>query len=119
MRSASTSRSTSPEATKRRSAPRAATKGVGPVPRREPSLAGIALKGYRAEHSLSQEQLAEELGIEPRTLRRYETGERPLDNVLELRRIAETLWLAPERLGLAAQQEIARTPEQIDAVGAE
>ena len=115
-RSTPSSMSASPgRASKRGSASRSPARSNSGT-RREPSIAGIALKDYRSEHGLSQEQLAEELGIEPRTLRRYETGERALDNVVELRRIAETLGLAPDRLGLAPVQESARTPEQIDAV---
>jgi transcriptional regulator with XRE-family HTH domain len=115
-RSTRSSVSASPgRANKRRSASRSPARSTSAT-RREPSIAGIALKDDRSEHGLSQEQLAEELGIEPRTLRRYETGERALDNVVELRRIAETVGLSPDRLGLAPVQESARTPAQIDAV---
>jgi transcriptional regulator with XRE-family HTH domain len=82
---------------------------------RQPSLAAQALREHRVAHGLSQEQFAYELGIEPRTLRRYETGERALDNVAELRRIAEVTGIAPERLGIAAVQEAPRTPAEIEA----
>jgi len=81
---------------------------------RRPSLAGQALKHYREKHRLTQEQLAETLKIEPRTLRAYENGERQLDQLSELRRIATVLDLAPEQLGLAPASSGARTPEQIN-----
>lgn len=81
---------------------------------RRPSLAGQALKRYREYHRLTQEQLAETLKIEPRTLRAYENGERQLNQITELRRIANALAFAPEQLGLAAAPRETRTPEQIN-----
>ena len=80
---------------------------------RRPSLTGQALKRYREDHRLTQEQLAQTLQIEPRTLRAYENGERQLNQITELRRIANTLDLEPSQLGLAATPPEARTPEQI------
>jgi len=50
-------------------------------PKHTPSFAGQFLKNYRATYQLTQEQLAYELSIEPRTLRAYENGERQLNNV--------------------------------------
>jgi len=82
----------------------------------KPSFAGQFLKDYRKAHRLSQEQLAYDLSIEPRTLRAYESGERQLTNINELRRIADLLGVEPERLGLAASIYVPRTPEQIEAV---
>ncbi len=62
-------------------------------PKRTPSFAGQFLKDYRINNKLTQEQLAYELNIEPRTLRAYENGERQLNNVKELQRIADVLVL--------------------------
>ena len=56
-----------------------------------PSLAGQFLKTYREKKHLTQEQLAEDLRVEPRTLRAWENGERQLTNINELSRIADTL----------------------------
>jgi transcriptional regulator with XRE-family HTH domain len=81
-----------------------------------PSFAGQFLKDYRKAHQLSQEQLAYDLSIGPRTLRAYESGERQLANIDELRRIADLLGVEPGRLGLAASIYVPRTPEQIEAV---
>jgi transcriptional regulator with XRE-family HTH domain len=62
---------------------------------------GQILKAYRKTHGLTQEQLAAVLCVEPRTLRCWE-NERPLNNLRELRRIAEILGIAPELVGVAA-----------------
>jgi transcriptional regulator with XRE-family HTH domain len=51
--------------------------------KQKPSFAGQFLKDYRKTHQLSQEQLAYDLMIEPRTLRAYESGERQLTNINE------------------------------------
>lgn len=73
------------------------------------------LKEYRKLHGLTQEQLAKELKIEPRTLRLWE-NERPLENIRELRRLADTLGIEPERLGVASSIYIPCTPEQIEEI---
>src|SRR5205823_5427108 len=85
-------------------------------PKPTPSFAGQFLKDYRKAHNLSQEQLAYDLCMEPRTLRAYENGERQLNNINELRRIADLLGIEPERLGLASSISIPRTPEHIEAI---
>ena len=85
-------------------------------PKPTPSFAGQFLKDYRKAHNLSQEQLAYDLSMEPRTLRSYENGERQLNNINELRRIADVLGIEPERLGLASSLSIPRTPEHIEEV---
>lgn len=81
-----------------------------------PSLAGQVLKEHRKTLGISQEQLAVELGIEPRTLRAYENGERHLDSVTELRRIADLLGIEPERFGISETPITPRTPGQIDEI---
>jgi len=85
-------------------------------PKSASSFAGQFLKDYRKSHNLSQEQLAYDLHIEPRTLRAYENGERQLNNIIELRRIADLLGIEPERLGVAASIYVPRTAEQIEEV---
>src|SRR5579863_1682791 len=80
-----------------------------------PSQFGQVLKDYRKAHNLTQEQLASDLCVEPRTLRLWE-NERPLENIRELRRIADTLGIEPERLGVASSAHIPRTPEQIEEI---
>lgn len=84
-------------------------------PKGSRSLLGQVLKEYRREHHLTQEELAYDLNIEPRTLRAWE-NEHPTSNISELRRIADLLGIMPERLGLAASIYVPRTPEQIDEV---
>jgi transcriptional regulator with XRE-family HTH domain len=85
-------------------------------PKPTPSFAGQFLKNYRKSRNLSQEQFAYDLCIEPRTLRAYENGERQLNNINELRRIADLLGIEPERLGIASSISIPRTPEHIEEV---
>jgi transcriptional regulator with XRE-family HTH domain len=85
-------------------------------PKSAPSLAGQFIKDYRKSHNLSQEQLAFDLKMEPRTLRAYENGERPLNNINELRRIADLLGVEPEQLGIASSIYIPRTTEEIEEV---
>lgn len=84
-------------------------------PKGSQSLLSQALKEYRKEHNITQEQLANDLHVEPRTLRAWE-NERPTNNINELRRIADLLGIVPERLGVAAAIYVPRTPEQIEEV---
>ena len=84
--------------------------------KKSPSLAGQFLKTYREKNHLTQEQLAEDLKVEPRTLRAWENGERHLTNINELHRIADLLGIEPEQLGLANTLIIARTPQQIEEI---
>ncbi|HVB60881.1 MAG TPA: helix-turn-helix transcriptional regulator [Ktedonobacteraceae bacterium] len=81
-----------------------------------PSLASHVLKEYRKAHNLTQEQLACELHMEPRTYRAYETGEYSLTNINELRRIADLLGIEPERLGIVSSAHIPYSSEEIEAV---
>lgn len=81
-----------------------------------PSLAGRVLKEYRKAHSLTQEQLAGELHMEPRTYRAYENGEYSLTNINELRRLADLLGIEPEHLGIASSVYIPRSSEEIESV---
>lgn len=78
-------------------------------------LLGQALKQYRKLHGITQEQLAQELGIEPRTLRAWE-NERPPESIRELRRISDMLDIEPERLGLATSLYLPKTPEQVEEI---
>jgi transcriptional regulator with XRE-family HTH domain len=78
-------------------------------------LVGQALKDYRKSHSVTQEQLAEDLCIDPRTLRLRE-NERPPESIRELRRISDLLGIEPERFGLAASLYLPKTPEQVETI---
>ena len=80
-----------------------------------PSFAGQFLKSYREKQHLTQERFASDLGIEPRTLRAYENGERQLTNVKELHRIADRLGIEAEQLGVT-KIYLPRTPEEIEEI---
>ena len=53
------------------------------------SAVGHVIREHRKARGLTQKQLACELGVEARTLRMYENGERVLENISDLRRIAD------------------------------
>jgi transcriptional regulator with XRE-family HTH domain len=84
-----------------------------PKEKRQASTAGQAIKTYRQVHGITQKQLAIELGVEARTLRMYENGERALDNITDLQRIADLLAIDPEMLGLSAKKHDTYTHTQI------
>lgn len=85
-------------------------------PKHRPSMVGMVLKEHRKQQGITQEQAAHYLGIEPRTLRMYENGERSIENVRELRRIATLLGIDPQRFGLASLTVETCTPEQVEEV---
>lgn len=74
-----------------------------------------ALREYREIHHLTQEELAFDLDVHPKTLGRYERGEGG-QNIRDLRRIADFLGIAPERLGLSGMLDTPRSPTEIEAV---
>jgi tetratricopeptide (TPR) repeat protein/DNA-binding XRE family transcriptional regulator len=73
----------------------------------------LVLKDYRDTYVLTQEQLASDLHIDVRTLRRWESGETVINDVRELRRVAALLGIEPERLGVTTPGHISLSPEQI------
>jgi transcriptional regulator with XRE-family HTH domain len=82
---------------------------------RLPSPLAQVIKHYRDTFALTQEQLACDLNVDVRTLRRWENGETVLNDVRELRRIATLLGVEPERLGVTPSTYSTLTPEQLDS----
>ncbi len=74
--------------------------------KRDFATVGQIIRESRKARGITQKQFASELGVEARTLRMYENGERELENITDLRRIADLLAIDPIELGLAA-----RTPD--------
>jgi transcriptional regulator with XRE-family HTH domain len=72
---------------------------------------GRIIREYRKARGITQKQFAGELGVEARTLRMYENGERELENISDLRRIADLLAIDPVELGLAARTTVASTQQ--------
>lgn len=72
------------------------------------------LTEYLETNHMNQLDLAEYLNIGERTLRRYKNGEEVLRDAQELKRIAELLGVAPERLGVVSTVMLPLTLEQID-----
>lgn len=81
-----------------------------------PTFLGQMLKNYRRDHNLKQNELAQLLTIDVRTLRSYENGEHILDNMTELRRIALLLGFEPEQLGLTSSAFTPRSAGEINAI---
>jgi transcriptional regulator with XRE-family HTH domain len=77
------------------------------------STVGHVIREHRKARGITQKQLAFELGVEARTLRMYENGERILDNITDLRRIADLLTIDPAELGLAPKKHEAYTAKQV------
>lgn len=75
---------------------------------------GRIIREYRLARGITQKQFAGALGVEARTLRMYENGERELENISDLRRIADLLAIDPVELGLAARTP-ATSPQQLYA----
>ena len=84
--------------------------------RKQTSPLTYILKEYRTKYDITQEQLANELSIDVRTVRRYENGETAQGDIFELRRIASILGIEPERLGVAASLFVPLDLGQIDEV---
>jgi len=71
------------------------------------------LKAYREKYNLTQVQLAEDLHVDERTLRRWENQETILKDIRELRRIASVLGVEPESLGVS-EKSAGITDEQAE-----
>jgi len=78
------------------------------------TLASV-LKEYRNRYNLTQQQLAENLSVDERTLRRWENRETILNDMGELRRIAAALGVDAEKLGVAGTVVI-MTDEQAEEI---
>jgi transcriptional regulator with XRE-family HTH domain len=77
------------------------------------SSVGYVIKKYRKARGITQKQLAYEIGVEARTLRMYENGERTLENITALQRIADLLTIDPVELGLAPRKHISHTATSV------
>src|SRR6266487_1850149 len=80
------------------------------------SAVGHVIREHRKARGLTQKQLACELGVEARTLRMYENGERVLESISDLRRIADLLEIDPVELGLAASKHDISTAAQVQEI---
>lgn len=78
------------------------------------SLLSQLLSDYLEARHLRQEDLADYLSVDVRTLRRYKNGESVPKNIQELQRIADLLGIEPERLGVTSVVYAPLTLEQID-----
>ncbi len=75
------------------------------------------LKDHREKYNVTQEQLASDLNVDVRTLRRWENQETILRDKDELRRLASRLGVEAERFGVTnssiTDQQAAETLEHI------
>ncbi|HEU5374933.1 MAG TPA: helix-turn-helix domain-containing protein [Ktedonobacteraceae bacterium] len=74
----------------------------------------LELHAYLKAKNVRQQELADLLNVDVRTLRRWLSGQTIIADVRELRRIADILQVAPERLGVTSSLHVPLTPEQID-----
>jgi len=74
----------------------------------------IELQAYLKAKNVKQQELADLLNVDVRTLRRWLSGQTIIADVRELKRVADILQVAPERLGVTSSLYIPLTPEQID-----
>jgi len=72
------------------------------------------LKRHRDEHDLTQEELAFTLDTDPRNLRRWENGEVILQDMGQLKWIADRLGIPYERLGITPSIYTPLSPEGIN-----
>ncbi len=79
------------------------------------SSLSLVIRDYRDTYTLTQEQLASDLHIDVRTLRRWESGETVINDIRELRRVAALLGIEPERLGVTTPGYASMSFEQISA----
>lgn len=75
---------------------------------------GRALDNYLERYNLKQQQLADYLCVDIRTLRRWIRGETYQADVRELRRLADRLGIDPESLGVSTSMIIPLEAEFVD-----
>src|SRR6266700_6547280 len=80
---------------------------------RQPSALSQALILYRDKHKFTQEELAVLLTVEPRTLRRWESGETVLTDTHDLKHIADRLCIPYEYLGILPSIYVSLSVESI------
>jgi len=82
-----------------------------------PDMLSQLLKEYRDKYDITQEQLASDLSVDVRTIRRWENQETILKDTEELRRLASKLGVEAERLGVTSEaitdQQTSETLEHI------
>lgn len=76
---------------------------------------GYALKTHRLTNDKKQKDLAQELHIDERTLRRWESGQ-VSQRVDDLRRIADVLGIEYEKLGITPSTYMPFTLEQVNSL---
>lgn len=85
--------------------------------RKVPDMLSYVLREYREKYGVSQEQLASDLHVDVRTIRRWQNQETDLQEKGELRRLASKLGVEAERLGVTNEsltdQQASETIEHI------
>src|SRR6266581_6692701 len=87
------------------------------ISRKVPAMLTQILKDHREKYNVTQEQLASDLNVDVRTLRRWENQETILRDKDELRRLASRFGVEAERFGVTnssiTDQQAAETLEHI------
>jgi transcriptional regulator with XRE-family HTH domain len=82
----------------------------------QPTPLSNELQSYLSANYLKQQDLADLLSVDVRTLRRWLSGETVITNVYDLKRVADILEVMPERLGLSVSlsSSLPLPPSEID-----
>lgn len=80
-----------------------------------PTSLGNAIEEYRQREGMKLQPLADYLGVDIRTLNRWRSGQTPIRDIRELRRIADLLGVEPETLGVSSSLYLPITANEIDA----
>ena len=67
---------------------------------------GQRLRRLRKKHGFTQAELAFQIGVHEITIRRWESGERPLENIKDIKKLASILQVSEDELlnGVPAEQ---------------
>jgi tetratricopeptide (TPR) repeat protein len=73
----------------------------------------VELQAHLKTKNIKQQELADTLSVDVRTLRRWLSGETIITDIRELRRVADILQIKPEKLGITPILYSPLTPEDI------
>jgi transcriptional regulator with XRE-family HTH domain len=80
---------------------------------KSPTPLGRVIENYIDRYNLKQQQLADYLCVDVRTLRRWISGETIQSDVRELKRLADKLGVEPESLGVSTSIDLPLEPDVV------
>ena len=82
----------------------------------QPTPLSNELATYLSQNNMKQQELADLISVDVRTLRRWLSGETIITNVHDLQRVADRLHILPEKLGLSPSVHMPIPADDIDKV---